>query len=165
MRNSVTPAPADPYAATTNSDVVVSQSTDYGRTWSPATALPRPNDQFMPWGAYDASGRLRIGAFDRSYDSANHRYGYSVSTEDISGSLSFTTVEVSTALSDPTKNDRWFATTANPAYPYATTFIGDYSNIAVTPSGVVAYWTDLRNTVTALGRTGHGEDAYFGVTR
>ncbi|MDH2444590.1 sialidase family protein [Amnibacterium sp. CER49] len=165
MRNSVTPAPADPYAARTNSDVVVSQSSDYGRHWSAPTALARANDQFMPWGAYDASGRLRIGAFDRSYDSANHLYGYSVSTETTAGSLRFTTTLVSTALSDPTKNDRWFAATANAAFPYATTFLGDYSNIAVTPSGVAAYWTDMRTSATFGGRTGHGEDAYFGVTR
>jgi hypothetical protein len=28
-------------------------------------------------------------------------------------------------------------------------------------SGVVAYWTDMRNDVTFAGRTGHGEDAFF----
>lgn len=162
MRNSPRPAPADPYTAKTNSDVVVSQSYDAGRTWSAPRAVPSPNDQFMPWGAYDASGRLRIGTFDRSYDAANHRYGYSLLTETPAGALTFARAQVTTALSDPTKNDRWFADTVNPAYPFATTFLGDYSNIAVTPSGsVLAYWTDMRNDVTAFGRTGHGEDAYF----
>src|SRR5205823_11949448 len=39
MRNSTTPAPADPYAATTNSDVIVSQSFDRGRNWSAPVAL------------------------------------------------------------------------------------------------------------------------------
>ena len=33
------PAPADPYAAVTNSDVIVSQSFDRGRTWSAPSAL------------------------------------------------------------------------------------------------------------------------------
>jgi len=45
MRNSMLPAPSNPYAATTNSDVVVSQSFDSGRTWTarPA-ALTLPGD-------------------------------------------------------------------------------------------------------------------------
>jgi hypothetical protein len=162
MRDSVTPAPADPYAATTNSDVVVSQSYDHGHTWSTPTAVPAANDQFMPWGAYDAAGKLRVGTFDRRYDAANHRYGYSLLTETSAGALTFASSQVTTTLSDPTKNDRWFAATLNSAYPYATTFLGDYSNIAVSPTGgVVAYWTDMRNSATFGGRTGHGEDAYF----
>jgi hypothetical protein len=70
---------------------------------------------------------------------------------------------VTTVQSDPTKNDRWFATTLDPAFPFATSFLGDYSNVAVVPgtTSVVAYWTDMRNEVTFAGRTGHGEDAYF----
>ncbi len=56
MRNSTLPAPADPYAATTNSDVIVSQSFDYGRTWSAPVAMALPGDQFMPWGVYDTAG-------------------------------------------------------------------------------------------------------------
>jgi hypothetical protein len=68
--------------------------------------------------------------------------------------------------SDPTRDDRWFARTVNPAFPFATAFLGDYSGIAVVPdgSGVVSYWTDMRNPVTFAGRTGHGEDAYFAKT-
>jgi hypothetical protein len=51
----------------------------------------------------------------------------------------------------------------NKSFPRANAFIGDYSNIAATPTGgVVAYWTDLRNDVTFAGVTGKGEDAYFG---
>src|SRR6187549_793543 len=65
MRNSTLPAPADPYVAKTNSDVIVSQSFDRGRTWSPPVALTLAGDQWMPWGAYDGAGRLRIGTFDR----------------------------------------------------------------------------------------------------
>jgi hypothetical protein len=163
MRNSVLPAPPDPYAATTNSDVIVSQSFDRGRTWSAPVALPIARDQWMPWGAYDAAGRLRIGTFDRDYDPANHLYGYTVATETASGTLSFSTVQATTTLSDPTKNDRWFARTLNPAFPRATAFLGDYSNIATIPggTGVVAYWTDMRNTACFAGVCGHGEDAYF----
>ena len=54
MRNSTLPAPANPYAAATNSDVIVSQSFDRGRTWSAPFALTLDGDQFMPWGAFDS---------------------------------------------------------------------------------------------------------------
>src|SRR2546428_11734242 len=56
MRNSTTPAPSDPYKAKTNSDVVVSQSTDRGKTWSSPVAIKLAGDQFMPWSAYDKNG-------------------------------------------------------------------------------------------------------------
>jgi hypothetical protein len=162
MRNSTTPAPSNPYTAKTNSDVVVSQSFNRGATWSAPVALPLAGDQFMPWGAYDTSGRLRIGTFDRSVDAANHKYAYSLATATAPGALTFTTAQVTTVNSDPTTGDRWFAGNVNAAFPFATSFLGDYSNIAATASGgVVAYWTDMRNDVTFGTRTGHGEDAYF----
>jgi hypothetical protein len=162
MRNSTTPAPSNPYAATTNSDVVVSQSFDSGATWLAPMALQRTQDQFMPWGAYDSHGLLRIGTFDRFGDSANHTYNYSLATETGAGTLAFTVAAVSTVRSNPTSGDRWFARTANSAFPFATSFLGDYSNIAATrDGGVVALWTDMRNLTTFAGRTGSGEDAYF----
>jgi hypothetical protein len=163
MRNTRHPVPSNPYVAKTNSDVIVSQSFNRGRTWSVPVAVRARGDQFMPWGAYDTSGRLRIGTFDRSTDPANHRYNYSLATEAAVGTLRFAGLSpISTKKSDPTRNDRWFATTLNPAFPYATSFMGDYSNIAATPNGgVVAYWTDMREQACFLGRCGHGEDAYF----
>jgi hypothetical protein len=166
MRDSVTPAPSDPYAAKTNSDVVVSQSSDRGRTWSAPVPLALAGDQWMPWGAYGADGRLRIGTFDRRYDAANHLYGYSLATETASGTSAFATAQVSTVLSDPTRDDEWFARTLNPAFPRATAFLGDYSNIAAVPgtNRFVAYWTDLRNQACFAGTCGHGEDAYFAST-
>jgi len=162
MRNSATPAPANPYLAKTNSDVIVSQSFDHGRTWSAPFALALAGDQFMPWGAYDTSGLLRIGTFDRQYDAANHQYDYSLATETGAGTLAFSTSKISTASSDPTTGDRWFAATANASFPFATTFLGDYSNIAALPNGgVAAYWTDLRVPAAFAGRIGHGEDAFY----
>jgi hypothetical protein len=162
MRNSTLPAPADPYTAKTNSDIVISQSFDSGHTWSAATAIALPGDQFMPWSAYDGTGRLRIGFFDRSYDAANHMYGYTLATETTAGSLAFGFAQVTTALSDPTRDDRWFAGTLNPAFPHPTSFLGDYSNIAIRPDGgVAAYWTDLRVQVSFAGRTAAGEDAFY----
>ncbi len=161
MRSSVTPAPADPYAAVTNSDVIVSQSTDYGRTWSAPSAVALANDQFMPWGAFDAAGTLRVGMFDRSGDSDNHLYDYSLLTQ--TGAATYARSVVSTAQSNPTQGNRWFAATLDQDFPFATSFIGDYSNIAVVPgtTHVVAFWTDLRDSVRFAGRTGHDEAAYF----
>ncbi len=162
MRNSVLPAPKNPYVAITNSDVIVSQSFNHGQTWSAPTALTIPNDQFMPWGAYDTTGHLRIGFFDRQYDPANNKYGYSVATETAPGTLTFNTVQVSTGLSDPTQGDRWFGRTVNPAFPHASAFIGDYSGIAATPDGgVIALWTDLTQPATFAGITRSGEYAFF----
>jgi len=162
-RNSPRPAPSDPYTAKTNSDVIVSQSFDRGRSWSATpVALAIVNDQFMPWGAYDTSGKLRIGFFDRSVDPANHMYGYTIATETAAGSLLFTEKTITTVNSNPTSGARWFARTVNTNFPHATAFIGDYSNIAATADGgVVAYWTDMRNDATFLGVTRKGEDAYF----
>jgi hypothetical protein len=161
MRNSTLPAPSDPYSATTNSDVIVSQSSDGGATWSAPTAITAAGDQFMPWGAYDSSGTLRIGYFDRSYDPANHMFGYTLATETSPGSLAFATTELTTTLSDPTKGDRWFSgITVNNAFPHPTRFLGDYSGIAG-GAGATALWTDLRNTVCFTVRCGAGEDAFY----
>jgi hypothetical protein len=162
MRNSQLPAPEDPYEANTNADVIVSQSSDYGRTWSAPDAVELAGDQFMPWGAFDASGTLRIGTFDRSGDAANHLYDYSLLTQ--TGATSYGRSVVSTQQSDPTTGDRWFRATVDPDFPGATTFLGDYSNIAVVPgtTHTVAYWTDLREQACfPAGNCGHGEDAYF----
>jgi hypothetical protein len=162
MRNSTLPAAQSPYAGTTNSDVIVSESFNNGQSWTAPTALALAGDQFQPWGAFDSAGRLRIGTFDRRDDPANHLYGYSVSTQTGSSPLTFSTKTVSTAASDPTTGDRWFAANLNASFPFATTFLGDYSNIAATPGGgVVAYWTDMRGSADFAGRTGHGEDAFF----
>jgi hypothetical protein len=166
MRNSTLPAPTDPYQAKTNSDIVMSQSFDGGNTWSAPTALAIPNDQFMPFGAYNARGQLQIGYFDRSYDPANHKYGYSLASETTPGSLHFTEQQVTTALSDPTQGDAFafFQTTANANFPNATRFMGDYSNIANTPNGVAALWTDMRLQTTAPPpNTGWAEDAFFAL--
>ena len=154
-----------PYDVTTNSDVIVSESTDGGAHWSSPTAVALSGDQWMPWATFDGSGHLRIGFFDRSYDPANHMYGYTVATETSPGV--FSTSQVTSGLSDPTTNDRWFARSVDPGFPKATAFIGDYSNIAPIPgtsTGLVAYWTDLREEncwalPSGCGR--HGSDAFF----
>ena len=142
--------------------MIVSQSFDRGRTWSAPVALALPGDQFMPWGAYDTqrapADRLVRPERRRGQPPVLLHPGH----RDRAGSLTFGTTALSTVRSDPTKGNRWFAATLDAAFPFATSFLGDYSNIAATPSGgVVAYWTDLRNEACFLGRCGHGEDAYF----
>ena len=164
MRNSPLPSSPsaynpDPFSVPTNSDIVVSQSFDGGVTWSAPVALATPDDQFMPWAAYDSSGLLRIGYFDRSYDPANHAYGYTLATEKKPGGLTFTTTQLTTALSDPTQGTRWFS---YGVVNHATTTLGDYTGIAPIPTGgVVAFWTDLRNNVCFGVRCGTSEDAFF----
>ncbi|HEX9299526.1 MAG TPA: sialidase family protein [Actinomycetota bacterium] len=159
-RNASAPVPADPYAAVTNSDVIVSQTWDGGATWSAPAAIALPNDQFMPWAAYDSNGSLRVGFFDRSYDAANHEYGYTVATETSPGSLSFTEAEATSVLSDPTQGNAWFATTVDPDFPRATRFIGDYSGIAAVGADVVVSWTDLRDQACLLGGCAAGQGQY-----
>jgi len=163
MRNSPPPSPdLNPYTSVTNSDVIVSESTDGGAHWSAPQAVELPGDQFQQWAAFDKNGVLRIGTFDRSYDPANHKYGFTVLTQTGSG---FSSTQITDTLSDPTTNDRWFARTLDAGFPNATAFLGDYANIAATPDGgVAAYWTDMRNSANFGGVTGSGEDAYFGKT-
>ena len=162
MRDSALPAPSDPYVAVTNSDISVSQSYDGGQTWTTPVSLTRPGDQLQPWSEFDSTGHLRIGYYDRSYDPANHRYGYTLATETTPGSLSFTTTELSTALSDPTQGDRWYsASTANSAFPNPTSFMGDYSGLATVPGGgAVAVWTDMRDSTCFTTRCGSAENVY-----
>jgi hypothetical protein len=162
MRNSTTPAPSDPYDAVTNSDVIVSESTDRGRHWSAPTAVELANDQFQSWAAFDSAGTLRIGTFDRSGDEANHLYDYSLLSQ--TGPATYARHVITTVQSDPTQGDRWFAATVNADFPHATTFLGDYSNIAVVPgtTHTVAYWTDMREQACfPAGVCRSGEDAYF----
>jgi hypothetical protein len=161
MRNSTPLTSSDPYQVKTNSDIIISQSFDGGATWSAPTAIKEANDQFMPWAAYDATGHLHIGYYDRSYDPANHQYGYTLASEKTPGSLKFTLQQLTTALSDPTQGNAFFTVTVNSNFPSATTFIGDYSAIAVSPTGVDALWTDMRLPSKFPGFPGSSKDAFF----
>ncbi|HJW22694.1 MAG TPA: hypothetical protein VJ506_09720 [Candidatus Limnocylindrales bacterium] len=150
---------SNPYNTATDSDLIVSSSSDGGAHWSAPSAIAIPGDQFQSWAAFDGAGHLRIGYFDRSVDPANRQYGYSV------GSLNggWSTTLVSTVNSDPTSGDRWFSGGLG-SLGFPTTFLGDYSGIAIVPgtTSVAAYWTDMRNSVSFAGRSGSTEDAYFG---
>lgn len=160
-RNASRPVDPDPYKARTDADIIVSQTNDGGRTWSPPWAIHEPNDQFMPWAAYGHDGRLRVGYFDRSYDPANHKYGYTLATEVGARALVFWTSRLSTALSDPTRGNTATRGTIDPDFPDPAVSIGDYTAVATGPNFVAALWTDLRETGCVNGRCGHRQDAYF----
>lgn len=160
-RNAPHPVNPDPYQAVTNADIVVSQSFDGGHTWSTPTTIPAAGDQFMPAAVYDARGRLRIGYYDRSYDPANESYGYTLATETGKGTLRFSTTQVSTALSNPTQGTVGLGFTVNDAFPNPAFGIGDYTAVALTPTSVDAFWTDMRRSVCQNGQCGSTEDAYF----
>lgn len=162
-RSAPHPVSSDPYRAVTDSDIIVSQTRDHGVHWSAPAPIREVGDQFFGWAAYDALGRLRIGYFDRGYDTANHRYGYTVATEARSGTLHFLLTQVTTTLSDPTRGNRWFAVDADPRFPRATRFLGDYSGIATTPDHVIAVWTDQRIRSCRLGPCGAGQDTFAAV--
>jgi hypothetical protein len=89
-----------------------------------------------------------------------------LASEGSPGQLNFSFQQVSTTLSDPTQGDRWFGVTANPAFPHATRFLGDYGGIVTVPGQrVAAFWTDMRNSATFLGSTRSGQDAYFALVK
>ena len=115
----------------------------------------------MPWGAFDRAGSF---ASVSSIGSTIPRTTVWLHAGDagVRARAAVHYDQLTTALSDPDEGNRWFAATLNPAFPFATTFLGDYSNIAAEPSGgVVAYWTDLRNQACFGGRCGSGQDAFF----
>jgi len=158
-RNAAAPVPADPYAAVTNSDVIVSQTWDGGATWSSPTAIALPNDQFMPWAAYDgvsfASGSS-TGPTTRRTTSTGTRSRQ----RHRRGSLSFTRAEATSVLSDPTQGNAWFAVNVDPDLPRASRFIGDYSGIAAAGGDVVASWTDLRDQACLFSGCAAGQGQY-----
>ena len=55
----------------------------------------------MPWGAFDRAGILRIGFFDRRYDPANHRYGYTLATQASARATLFNFNQLTTACRIP----------------------------------------------------------------
>jgi hypothetical protein len=136
-------------AASTNTDVFASASTDGGATWSgPITVSSAANDQFYPWAAVAPDGTLEVVYFDRSYDSANSKYGVTLAK------LPGGTQRVDTGLSDP-NNARWFAANGE------TTFLGDYNGLTIGSDGVAhPFWTDMRRAVTVNHATGTTEDAF-----
>jgi hypothetical protein len=143
-------------ATSTNTDVFVARSTDGGAIWSgPMTVSRAVNDQFYPWAGVAPDGTLEISYFDRSYDSANSKYGITLATL-ASGTRIFSHQRIDTGLSDP-NNARWFSGSTNGE----TTFLGDYNGLTIASDGIAhPFWTDMRRVVTVNRASGTTEDAF-----
>jgi len=148
-------------ATSTNTDVFMVRSNDRGETWSgPITVSGAAGDQFYPWAAFAPDGSLNVAFFDRSYDPANSQYGISLARARPEGTH-MTLQRVDTGLSDP-NHARWFSG----ATGGKTTFLGDYTGLAVGFDGVVhPFWTDMRRVVTVNNATGHTEDVFTAAVR
>jgi hypothetical protein len=150
---------------TTNTDVFTVATADGGSTWgsiSPVlTGWNAKNDQFYPWAAVSSTGVLKVAFKDRSYDSANIKYGETLATS-TNGGTSFSSVRVDTGLSNP-NDSRWFTnggTTNGKA-----TFIGDYENLAIGSDGVShPIWTDMRTSQFPSPPSGRGHNTQDAVT-
>ena len=138
----------------------MSQSFDGGAHWSAPVALIASGDQFQPWGTYDASGKLRMGY--RSVVRRGESYvRLHTGDRDKVPHADVLKTQLTTVLSDPTKNTRWFSgITVNPSFPHPTTFLGDYSGIS-SLNGTATLWTDMRNNIILGARCGSGEDAFY----
>jgi hypothetical protein len=146
----------DGSASSTNTDVLMARSTDGGAGWSRPVFVSRAaNDQFFPWAAVAPNGTLEVVFMDRSYDTANSKYGITLAR----GTRTFTATRVDTGLSDP--NDaRWFAVGGQ------TAFLGDYNGLAIGSDGIAhPFWTDMRRVVTVNHDTGTTEDAFTAAVR
>jgi len=141
-------------AADTNTDILIASSHDRGVTWSSPQQLALPGDQFYPWGAVGPDGALNVSFMDRRYDSANSKYGITLARVPLHGST--TLQRVDTGLSDP-NHARWFSS----ATGGKTTFLGDYTGLAIGSDGIAhPVWTDMRRIVTVRDATGTTEDIF-----
>ncbi len=145
----------------TNTDVFLYRSTNGGQTWTEHALDTTANDQFYPWVAVAASGRVDVGYMDRSYSSGQEvcQYGFTLTrvTFDGGGSISsHSRQRVDTALSDPGQS-RWFSGATNGN----SLFLGDYNAVAVAPDGsTYSLWTDHRNEIPgAPPQRNHGQHA------
>lgn len=137
-------------AGSGNYDIVVSESNDGGSTWSDASGggkvLTTTGAFFEPSVAVTAAtGKVVVSTYHAN--TALHTaaagdgtfgYGYFVKASSFGGY---------TAASDSQTNPSPFAN------PTQRGFLGDYSSIAASPTGDVAYmvWSDTRNRSSSLG--------------
>ena len=147
---------------TARTNIMVTSSVDGGATWStPALVKSSTYDQIFPWAAVGPDGKVRVGYVDRARTGPRDQtcvYGYTLATANDLAATSFATKRLDTGAS-VASDARWFTNfpvTGN----YQTRFIGDYTNIAISPDGSVwASWTDMRDTISVFGRAGYTEHA------
>ncbi len=160
-------APCTSATVTTETQVFVVSSSNGGSTWSSSILVPKggataTSDAFYPWVAVDAStGHVKVAFSDRSYDSANIRYGETLATSTDHGAT-FSSSRVDTGLSNP-NDSRWF--TNGGTTKGKTTFLGDYGGLAIAPNGVAhPMWTDMRHSVFSSPPPGRGHNTQDAVT-
>jgi hypothetical protein len=155
-----------PSTVTTNTDVFIASSTNGGSSWNMPVPLPpggaSDNDQFYPWAAVTSTGGvLKVAFKDRSYDTANIKYGETLATSTNDG-VSFSSTHVDSGLSNP-NDSRWFTnggTTMGKA-----TFIGDYEGLSIGTNGVShPVWTDMRTSQFPSPPPGRGHNTQDVVT-
>jgi hypothetical protein len=129
-------------AGACNNDIVISASTDAGRTFTGTTTdvrrLPTTtrrahdrSDQFWQWAAFDPRGRLAVSYYDRRYGT-DELTGFSdISLSGTRNGSDFATVRVTTGSMPPPTE-------------FAGAFYGDYSGLS---AGDVAHpvWMDTRD--------------------
>ena len=148
--------------ATARTNIMVTTSVDGGATWStPALVKSSRSDQIFPWAAVGPDGKARVGYVDRARTGPHDQpcvYGYTLATASDLAATSFATKRLDTGVS-VASDARWF-TNFSVTGTFQTRFIGDYTNIAISPDGSVwASWTDMRDTANVFGRVGHTEHA------
>ena len=141
-RDMVTQTPPDSFACpagkTTDADIFIVRSTDGGVTWSTAQRVnqdPVENgrDQWFPFAAVGADGRVSVVFNDRRDDPSN-RFENTYLARSSNGGVNWTETKVSTQASN-----------LNLAFDNGV-FIGDYNGLTVGPDGTAyPFWTDSRN--------------------
>jgi hypothetical protein len=119
-------------ATDTNTDVLVTTSTDGGQTWSRPRNITRHSvdDQWFPWLSVAPNGTVAVAYFDRRYSGPKL---------------------IDTSLSVSTDRGRDFATRRvserswNPDLAFRQgTFIGDYNGLDTARGVAIPCWTDAR---------------------
>jgi hypothetical protein len=131
-----------------NNDILLSASTDGGRTWSSASTGPEHakvvsdesgatlTDQFEQWAAITPSGQLAVSYYDRKYgdDQATGALDVSLAASDEEGFAHRRVTDIHTP--PPTEF---------PGPNGYSLFMGDYNGLAVAGSTAYPLWTDSRN--------------------
>jgi hypothetical protein len=128
-------------AGACNNDILISRSTNAGRSFTGTTAdvrtLPSvrdgdPNaDQYWQWAAFDRRGRLAVSYYDRAYGS-DEQMGFSdVSLSGTRDGVNFATTRVTTSSMPPETQ-------------FGGDFFGDYSGLTADDVAHPA-WMDTRD--------------------
>ena len=132
-----------------DSDIVLSRSTDGGQTWSERVQIndndesTHPSDQFFPWVAVDRKGRVAVFFNDRRNDRSNWLCDVYAAVS-IDGAQTFLpNIRVSQHSFDPHLNG--FSGTGDNTDVKRFRFFGDYLGITAAGESFYAAWSDTRD--------------------